>query len=346
MASGKTAPCKPHPPLAVQPMFGAMITQTMVSGCELGIFQRLARGPMSARQLARAIEVKPRGLTMLLDALVASGQLVKQDDVYALPPSTQAMLAVPGVDAATHYGDVAQHARGLLAGWAQLSEVIRSGQPIGGGSSSQANIELQFQGLARSLFPGNYLQARSLFQKTKSRFGRGSVEILDVAAGGAAWSTPFIEGNPAAHATASDFPAVLQVARHFARALGVADRYTYQAGDIHHDAFRSSHYDLALLGHICHAEGPARTRKLFRKVARALKPDGVMIVAEFLPDEQRCGTDGGAFALLFALNMLVRTEEGGTFTVSEYEAWARAAGFGRSELIDVSGPSPVLLFGK
>ena len=103
---------------------------------------------------------------------------------------------------------------------------------------------------------------------------------------------------------------------------------------------------MALLGHICHSEGPARTRRLFQKVSKALKPKGMMVVADFIADERRQGKDRGGTALLFALNMLAQTREGATFTFGEYRNWAKEAGFRRSELIEVPGPSPVMLFQK
>jgi SAM-dependent methyltransferase len=324
-------------------MFGAMVTAAMISACELGVFQRLARGPATVRQLAQSLKVKQRGLTMLLDALVATGQLTRCDGAYGLPPRMQAILSLPGVEADTYFTDLAIHAGAIAADWMRLAEVIRSGEPIIN-VSDQATAEQFFQSLVRSLFPNNYLQAQVLFGKMKSRFGRGAIEVLDVAAGAAPWSMPFVHGNPSARATAVDFPAVLEVARHFARAFGVEDRYTFQGGDIGQTPFGSGRYDLALLGHICHSEGPKGTARLFRKVARALKPGGVMIVADFVADEDRCGADGGMFALLFALNMLVHTREGATFTLSEYQAWADAAGFRRCRLIEIPGPSPLMLF--
>ncbi len=330
---------------AIQPMFAALVTQTTISGCELGVFERLSDHSATARQLAQSIGVKEHGLRMLLDGLTATGQLQKDNSHYRLPEPVRAVLSLPGVDPQTYFRDLHRHATDITNGWSKLTEVIRTGKSVIDVSDGGVGPEF-FASLVRMLFPGNYVIAQALFEATKDRFGHGALEVLDVAAGAAPWSMAFASGNRSAHVTAVDFPVVLEVARQFAAAFGVEDRYTLLPGDIRRVPFDSGRFDLALLGHICHSEGASHTQRLFRKVAQALKPEGAMLVADFVADEDRSGSNGGAFAVLFALNMLVHTEEGGTFTLHDYETWAKEAGFRRHEVIEVPGPSPVLLFEK
>jgi SAM-dependent methyltransferase len=104
-----------------------------------------------------------------------------------------------------------------------------------------------------------------------------------------------------------------------------------------------SKYDVAILGHICHAEGAARSRDLFRKLQRALKPGGKLLIAEMVPDEERREAQ---FPLLFAINMLVHTEEGGTFTYSEFRKWLQEAGFKTVRTIEAPAPSPLIVAEK
>jgi hypothetical protein len=50
--------------------------------------------------------------------------------------------------------------------------------------------------------------------------------------------------------------------------------------------------------------------------------------------------------LLFGLNMLLQTEEGAVFTMREYRAWLKAAGFGKATTIPVPPPTTVILATK
>jgi hypothetical protein len=64
---------------------------------------------------------------------------------------------------------------------------------------------------------------------------------------------------------------------------------------------------------------------------------------EFLPNEDRTHPP---HSLIFAVNMLVNTEAGDTYTVSEITAWLEEAGSAEVRLLEVSAPSPLILATK
>ena len=107
--------------------------------------------------------------------------------------------------------------------------------------------------------------------------------------------------------------------------------------------FGEAKFDLGILGHICHSEGATRTQELFARVHRALKPGGVILIAEMVPDDER---QTASFPLLFAVNMLVNTEEGDTFTFAEYRQWLEAAGFHHVRALQAPAPSPLIVAEK
>ena len=61
------------------------------------------------------------------------------------------------------------------------------------------------------------------------------------------------------------------------------------------------------------------------------------------PNDDRTGPP---FALIFALNMLVHTDEGDAFTFGEISGWLREAGFVKPRQLEVPGPSPLILADK
>ena len=82
------------------------------------------------------------------------------------------------------------------------------------------------------------------------------------------------------------------------------------------------------------------SRELLRKVFAALAPGGTIAIAEMVPNEERTGPP---FALIFALNMLVHTDAGDTFTFGEMTKWLRETGFVEPRQLEIPGPSPLLL---
>ena len=59
-----------------------------------------------------------------------------------------------------------------------------------------------------------------------------------------------------------------------------------------------------------------------------------------IPDDARTAPP---YPLIFALNMLVNTELGDTYTLAEYTEWLNEAGFPRVETADIGSHSPAII---
>jgi hypothetical protein len=122
----------------------------------------------------------------------------------------------------------------------------------------------------------------------------------------------------------------------------VRDRFKFVEGDLLGVDFGSG-YDVATLGHILHSEGEERSRPLLKKTFRALKSDGTIAIGEWLVNDQRTGPPP---ALVFAVNMLVNTDKGDTFSFNEIKSWLEEAGFKKVRKLEAPGPSPLVLATK
>ena len=167
--------------------------------------------------------------------------------------------------------------------------------------------------------------------------------MLDLAAGSGVWGIALAQASPHVRVTAVDWPGVIPVTRRVAEKHGVLDRFRFVEGDVlEADLGRDAHH-VAALGHILHSEGPDRSRRLLGRVFDALAPGGTVVIAEFVANDDRTGPPN---ALIFAVNMLVNTEQGDTFTFGEMTAWLREAGFDDVRQLAAPGPSPLLLATK
>ena len=110
-------------------------------------------------------------------------------------------------------------------------------------------------------------------------------------------------------------------------------------GDLLQADFGGPH-QVATLGHILHSEGVERSRALLRRTHAALAPGGTIAIAEFLVDADRRGPMNG---LIFAVNMLVNTEHGNTYSFDEIAGWLTEAGFTNPRQLPGPGPSPLIL---
>ncbi|HSE97995.1 MAG TPA: methyltransferase, partial [Blastocatellia bacterium] len=107
--------------------------------------------------------------------------------------------------------------------------------------------------------------------------------------------------------------------------------------------FGRNKYDLVILGHIIHSEGEKWGRKLIKKSYRALTDGGMLLIGEMVPNDTRTGP---AFPLLFGLNMLIHTKDGGVYTMRQYREWLKEAGFKKARTINAPAPSPLILATK
>jgi 2-polyprenyl-3-methyl-5-hydroxy-6-metoxy-1,4-benzoquinol methylase len=335
-----TAEAKPPTPDRIFQMMLSFAPSLMLEAAlRHNLFTHLDAGPMTAGEIAAAANISERGARMLLDALVSLEFATKADGRYGLTPESAAFL-VPGKPA--FQGGMFKHiSKHLLPGWLHLAESVRTGKPEKSVNQEGTGAEF-FQEFVEDLFPRNYPAAQTLADHLGAAGATTPFSVLDIAAGSGVWSLPFAEKSPHARVTIVDWPGVTSVARRVTARHGVADRYDYREGDLAEVDFGAG-YRAAVLGHILHSEGEARSRGLIRKVFAALAPGGTIAIAEMIPNEERTGPPA---ATIFALNMLIHTDEGDTFTFNEMSAWLQEAGFEEPYTLEVPGPFPLVLARK
>ena len=307
------------------------------------VFDTLDEGPKTLEQVAAETGCSVRGLRAILDALTGMNFLRNADGQYSLTPESSTFLVS---SRPAYYGGYVTHiSRMLIPQWLHLNEIVLTGKPDRPGMQNEETARF-FCEFVEDLFPLNYPAAKALADhlapELESPSTGGTVKVLDVAAGAGVWGVAFAQKIRAAEVTAVDFPAVAHLAMKSARRFGVADRYRIIEGDMFDVDFGAG-YSVAVLGHVLHCEGEARARRLLRKVFDALAPGGTIAIAEFNPDEDRTGP---VLPLIFAVNMLVNTEEGDTYTFGHISNWLREAGFETPWQLPAPAPSPLVLARK
>jgi 3-hydroxy-5-methyl-1-naphthoate 3-O-methyltransferase len=330
---------KPTPMRVMEDLWAFCKSQALIAAVELDLPSHIAAGNRTAKQIAAAANASERGVEHLLDALVGLGYLNKKNSGYGLEPVSRQFL-VRGKE--LYMGDMFDITKPMMEGWTRLGSVVKNGRPAIDVASEQVAKEF-FPKLVSAIFPASFTAASAACRAIASNV-RGRIKtILDVAAGSGAWSIPFAKALKGARVTVVDFPEVTRIARGFAEQWGVADRYDYLEGNLRELDFGNGRYDLVILGHIIHTEGPQWGKRLLEKSYAALKENGLLLIAEMVPNDTRTGP---AFPLLFGLNMLIHTADGDVYTMREYRQWLDEAGFKKVKTIQAPAPSPLILATK
>ena len=329
----------PTPDRILQIAWGYAPTLILETALKYGIFDLLDEAPKTSEELARQTGASMRGLKAVLNALVGLEFLSHKGDRYVLTPESAAFLvsARPA-----YYGTYFMHmTRHLMPRWMHLPEAVRSGRPVLAVNQEHAG-QAFFAEFVESLFPLNYPAAKALGEHLDIPHVTAPISVLDIGAGSGVWGIALAHQSHHVTIHAVDWPEVLDVTRRVALRQGVADRLRTFPGDLMRADFGREHA-VAIIGHILHSEGIDRSRQLLRRAFAALTPGGTLAISEFMPNDERTGPPN---ALIFAVNMLVHTEAGDTFTFSEISGWLKEAGFVNPRLLKVPAPSPLILATK
>jgi len=297
-------------------MRGYQAAAVMAAAAELDIFSALGRGPAAAPALAKELRCDPRGMAVLLDALAALKLLEKGRDGYTLALGVAEVLTHGGAQTAL---GMAQHQANCMRRWAQLARVVRDGRPADRMPSvrGEAGDEESF---IAAMDNTSAPMADAVVRRVQPLEFR---RLLDIGGASGTWTIAFLHACPGSTAILFDLPVVIPMAERRLAAAGVGDRVRLVPGDFTADPLPAG-ADLAWVSAIIHQNSREENRALFAKVHSALVPGGRIAIRDMVMDETRTQPVSGA---LFAVNMLVGTPGGGTFTLAELRADLEAAEF-------------------
>lgn len=306
---------------------GSWAVQTIKTAIDLGVFEALCDGPRNAVSVAESLSIDVKGAGLILDALVGMQFLCRADlsgtrsvePIYELNMFSQTYFLK---GSPLFLGMFIEHHSRLDEKWRHLSDVVRLGQPVAE-VNKEEQAEEMFPHLAEALVGLNYCYAADACKEVVGKLA-GPLKVLDIAAGSGVWSIPFAQANRKTTITALDFPAVLEVTARVTERFGVGSQYTTIAGDWRKAELAADQYDVIILGHILHSEGAADSRELIKVCHRALKSGGMLVIAEFMPNQERTTP---VAPLLFALNMYLLTTSGCVFSFEELSTICMANGF-------------------
>jgi ubiquinone/menaquinone biosynthesis C-methylase UbiE len=338
MTADATAP--PTPERIMQFGWGYVPPLVLEAAIRHRVFDVLDSGAKTVSEVQKETGASERGLSAVMNALVGLNFLAKDGQGrFSLTPGSSAFLVStkPGFQG----GFIRHCSEQLIPKWLHLNKVVATGCPVVSVNQEGPGSGF-FQEFVDDIFPLSYPAAQTLSRHLHANGAGPAVRVLDLAAGSGVWGIAMAQGSQHVRVTAVDWPEVIPVTRRSVARFGLADRFSFLAGDLLQVDFGGGH-TVATLGHILHSEGRERSRELIQKTFRALAPGGTIVIAEFLVNAERTGPLNGLF---FALNMLVNTDTGDTYSFEEIAGWLKDAGFVDARTLDSPGPSPLILASK
>lgn len=304
-------------------------SRTLLTAIELDLFTAVGAGA-DAAAVARSIDTDPRATGMLLNALAAMDLLTKRDGKFFNGPVAGRYLVAGGPDDSRA---ALLHTVHLWSRWSTLTECVRQGTSVTLGDRRGADwVETFIAAMHKNAAFRAPLVARAIGLD-------GVKRVLDVGGGSGAYAIAFARSRPGLEVEVLDLPDVVPIAQRYIEAAGVGSQVRVRTGDLRDPSFGTG-YDLVLFSAICHRNTSEENQAMLGKAFAALAPGGRVVIHDFILNADKGGPKTGA---LFALNMLVGTRAGDSYSGEEYAAWLRDAGFAEVRTVGLPGPTGLVI---
>ena len=330
MNRGKEMAEKPTAEEIREIAYGFQRSRILLTAYQLGLFEAIGEEKMSAEKVASRIGADVRATDRLLRALCAIGLVELDGERFLLSENTRRLL----LPSSPEYMHGLGHAANQYANWGTLTRAVKAGTSV---------LELTWDGDSRresfiaAMHDRGVDQARRIAPMLDLQDGD---RILDVGGGSGVFSMEFCRSAKDIQATVLDLPDITPLTRRYVAEEGMSECIDIQDGDYLTVSFGTG-YDIVFFSAILHINSPRENSAIISKAAKALDRGGRIVVSDFIMDENRVNPARGA---VFALNMLVNTSAGDTYTQAEVTDWLKDAGCSEVSRRD-TGPSTALLIG-
>lgn len=306
-------------------------SMVLFAATDLDVFSALGTGPKTAAELAALRGVPAEPLRLLLESCVAEGLLEKEADRFKNTPATEVFLVK---DRPTYAGHGLKYAEDLADAWRGLAGLVRTGRP----SIQPESILGDDKARTRHFVLAMHERAKGMSSVLPHGADfRGRRRLLDVGGGPGTYSMALVGQTPGLKSTVLDLPGVLEVTREIVDRHGYSDRIELRPGNYLTSPFGTG-FDAVLLSGMMHRETADTCRMLLRKAFDALDPGGLVVVSDvFFENDEK---NSPPFAIHFALNMMLTSDEGSAHAKTETARWVEEAGFGQVQVRDLPPPNP------
>jgi cyclopropane fatty-acyl-phospholipid synthase-like methyltransferase len=297
-------------------------SRVLLTAYELELFTALGNESKSSAEVAVALGTEKHATDKLMNALCALELLIKKENKFSNTPLAQKFLVKQSPD---FMGNL-YHSVSLWDTWSTLTRAVYKGTTV-----IEKNINDRGEKWLTAFIAAMHNRARKIAPKVVDKLDLSKVtRVLDIGGGSGAYAMAFAKAKPNINASVFDLPNVIPITHRYIEKEGLTGKIKTIVGDYMVDPLGKG-YDLIFLSAIIHINSNEANMKLLKKCSEALNPGGQVVIQDLIMDEDRTTPPSGA---LFALNMLVSTEAGDTYTESEVKDWMTAAGLTGIKRID------------
>jgi O-methyltransferase domain/Dimerisation domain len=304
---------------------GFLISQTFFTACNLGVFEELSGGPMTAEDMVPRLNIHPNGCQRLLIALKELGLIERENNQYKNSELAEFLTSKSQLPLG------ALSAWGVLYRmWEFLPDALREYSPRWQqalGTSSNEVFDALYEDPIRLRQFTQHMTAYGILQGQliAQHFDFAPYRcVMDIAGGAGSISIQIGLRYPHLQGIITDVPAVCKITEEHIQANGLTDRFSAQAADLFEGPYPLG-ADVVILGWVLHDWSDESCSNILRNCFNALSPRGALLIIEGVLNDD---FSGALFKALLSLHMLVACEPGARErNEEEYRTLLEEAGF-------------------
>jgi ubiquinone/menaquinone biosynthesis C-methylase UbiE len=291
-------------------------SRVFLTAFELDLFSVLGSESKSSEDTAMVLKTDSRATDRLMNALTAIGLLEKKNGKFKNIPAAEKFL----VKGKPGYMGGLGHTVNLWNNWSNMTESVKQGTAV----EVKESVNDRGDNWLDSFIAAMHMRAKKQAPEIIGMLDLKDVEtVLDVGGGPGTFSFAFVNAKKGLKATVFDLPNVVPLTHKYIANEGFTGKVATATGDYMKDDLGNG-YDLIFLSAVIHSNSADENKLLFSKCYKALNENGQLVLLDYAMSEDRTSPAMGA---MFALNMLVGTKAGDSYTDSEITGWMKETGF-------------------
>jgi len=338
--------------ISPEPIFqmitGFWVSKALMAAVELEVFTKISGKQTTLQQLQDILEMEQRPTDVFATSLASLGLLkVTAENGRRLYSNSALADLFLDKNKSSYMGDiVTMFDKRLYKGWDKLVLALKTNKPVsaeeGGGAEtifdqakSKEKIEeiKKFTHSMHGVSIGPAMALAKSFDFSKYR------KMVDIGGGSGVYCIEVVKRNPNISAVVLDLEPVCQVAQEYIGKFNLQDKIQTTPLDFWKEPLPSG-YDVAFLSHILHDYDQDKDTFLLKKICDSLNNDGVVLISEWLINDEKTGPPPSA---LMGLNMIVESYGGRNYSFAEISKMLKIAGFKRIEKRPLATPAELIV---
>ena len=307
---------------------GYKISQVLRAALEVGLFTSLKRS-CTCEEVSNRLRTAPELTKILLGALVALGFVKRSGKRYEDSEEAREFL---DCNSPLYQGHFIMLQMSYYDLWNRLSQALK-GNGVESTHREPTGMfdRLSTQAMAEAAMRRSLHMVVERVLRDISEFTTAD-SLLDMGGGHGLYSVMFTQTCPELKAYVFDLPQVIEVTKEFITKYGVNDRVHVIPGYFTKDDLGNEAYDIVFTSHVLYRY--ACNEELLRKLLRALKDGGLLIVSQWMKRKEPNLTSA-----LWDIGLFLRGySESALYTLDEFRSILTGVGFHVERTLELMVP--------